>query len=99
MIHRALAADHTAAAIGFVEKINEVILYPLIQLLMGIAFVVFLWGAYQYLSKANEPSARQDGQRHMMYGIIGFVVMLSAYTILAIAIRTFFGNGAVPDVV
>jgi hypothetical protein len=33
--------------------------------------------------------ARETGRRHMLYGIIGLLVMLSAFAILRIAIETF----------
>ena len=33
--------------------------------------------------------AREEGKKHIMYGIIGLVVMVSAYTLLTIAANTF----------
>ncbi len=73
----------------FVSKVNDIILYPLIALLSGIAFLFFIWGCAVYILNADNDSAREEGKKHMMYGIIGLVVMLSAYTILAIATGTF----------
>ncbi|USN92236.1 MAG: hypothetical protein H6782_00205 [Candidatus Nomurabacteria bacterium] len=77
----------------FVAKLNDVILYPTIALLSAVAFLVFLWGCGQYFMNATNDQARQDGVKHITYGIIGLVVMLSAFTILAIAANTFGLSG------
>lgn len=87
---------HTTAASNLVAQINTIIVYPLIALFLALAVLMFVWGGFQYLYNAEDASARKDGQRHMLFGLIGIVVMVSAYTILAIAVRTFFGDAAVP---
>ena len=82
-------APGTQAAYAFVEKFNEVILYPVILLLTGIAFLVFLYGCLIYITHAENSSAREEGRSHIIYSIIGMFVMLVAYAILQIAANTF----------
>lgn len=83
-------AVETAA---FVARFNEVVLFPIIALLMGVALLVFLYGCAVYIASANNPSAREDGRKHIMYGVIGMLIMLIAYSILTIAANTFgFGD-------
>ena len=77
------------AAQGFLDKINEVILFPLITLMMAIALLVFLYGAFEYVKGASNDGEREKGRRHLLYGIIGMLVMLSAVAILYIAAGTF----------
>ncbi len=96
MLNTAEASGHVAAATSLVDQINSIILFPLITFLLAIAVIVFIWGGFQYLYKADDASARSEGQKHMLFGIIGIVVMISAFTLLSIATRTFFGNAAVP---
>lgn len=76
-------------AAGFVEKLNEHILFPTIALLSAVAFLVFLWGCAQYFINAANDTARQEGVKNITYGIIGLVIMLSAFSILKIATNTF----------
>lgn len=84
------AQDKAAAeAASFVARFNEVILYPLIALLSAVAFLIFLWGTAQYFINATNDQARQQGVKHITFGIIGLVVMLSAFAILRIATSTF----------
>lgn len=78
-----------AEAAGFVAKLNTIILFPTIALLSAVAFFVFLWGTAQYFFNASNDQAREQGVRHITWGIIGLVIMLSAFTILSIAASTF----------
>ena len=87
----ALAAPQDDAAVAthdFVETLNEVILFPTISLLIALATIIFLWGAAKYFINSNNEQSRQEGAKSMTYGIIGLVVMISAYTILTIATNT-----------
>jgi hypothetical protein len=79
----------TAEAFEFVQRFNEVILYPFILLLTGIAFLVFLYGCLIYITHAENSSAREQGRNHIIYSLIGMFVMLVAFTILQIAANTF----------
>lgn len=74
---------------GFLDKINHAILFPLITLMLAVALLVFLYGGFEYVRGASSESEREKGQRHLFYGIIGMLVMISAYAILSIAAATF----------
>jgi len=84
----AYAQGAEAAARSVLERLNDAILFPLITLMMSVAVLVFLWGGFEYIAKADNDTAREEGRRHMFWGIIGLVVMLSAYAILSIAAGT-----------
>jgi hypothetical protein len=85
----ALASGHVEAAQGVLSKIEGAILFPLMSLMVAVAFFMFLWGAYEYVLNAEDESGRETGRRHMLYGIIGLLVIISAYGILKIAAGTF----------
>jgi multidrug transporter EmrE-like cation transporter len=86
MIAYAAAAD---VARNFLMKLNDAILYPLISLMMAAALLVFLWGCFEFIMAAGDPGARTTGKKHILWGIVGMVVMVSAYGILTIAVGTF----------
>lgn len=77
------------AAFSLVEKINDVILFPLIALMMAIAFLTFLWGAFEYVKNSDSEQGREQGKSHLLWGTVGMLVMLSAWAILNIAANTF----------
>lgn len=92
MIAHAAAAD---VARGFLAQLNEIIIFPLIAFMMGVALLIFLYGCFEFILNAGNDGARNKGKQHILWGIVGFVVMVSAYAILRIAAGTF--GITVPD--
>ena len=70
-------------------ELNENILFPLIALLSAIAILVFLYGCFKFVTNTDDDSARATGKQHILWGIIGLLVMVSAYAILNIFAGTF----------
>lgn len=83
------ASEGQIVAQEFLGMFNEAILYPLITLMMAAALLVFLYGAFEYVKGASNEGARETGKRHLLYGTIGMLIMLSALSILALAAGTF----------
>lgn len=83
------AQEATEVARGFLARINEVILFPVITLLLAVALIVFLYGLFELVFSADSSDARNKGRKHILFGIIGMLVMLSALAILRIAAGTF----------
>jgi len=79
----------TVEAANFVAKINSIILIPLIALLSAVAFLVFIYGAAEYIMNAANDQAREEGKKHITYGIIGLTIMMSAFALLQLAAGTF----------
>ncbi len=73
---------------SFVATFNEVILFPTIALLTAVAFLVFIWGCVEYFINSTNEQSRQQGVKHITFGIIGLVIMVSAFAILNIAANT-----------
>ena len=82
-------SESTSAAARFVVIFNDVILFPTIALLSGIALLLFIWGCAEYIMNANNEEARGKGKLHIMYGLIGLFIMVSAYAILTFAVNSF----------
>ena len=74
------------------KLIQEQIFKPIIILLYSTAILLFFWGLFEFMwSMQNEKSdKRDDGKRHMMYGILGLVIMLSVKGIIML-IANFIG--------
>ena len=78
-----------AETMRFLNKVNTIILYPLIAGLVGLAFLIFIYGCAEYILNADNESARAEGKKHIFFGVIGLVVIVSAYGIITIAVNTF----------
>lgn len=64
---------------AFTDFINNI----LVPLVFALAFIVFIWGIFQYfiLGGADE-GKREEGRKLMLWGIIGFVLMVSIWGIV-----------------
>ena len=60
--------------------IVDKIVNPIIAVMFGFAVIVFLWGIFKFVSSEE---GREDGKRNMLWGMIGFFIMVSAYGIIA----------------
>ena len=71
------------------HKINEFILNPIIGLLFAVALIVFLWGMVQSIFLADSDVAREEGRRHMLWGVFGMFIMFAVFAIMRIIVNTF----------
>jgi uncharacterized membrane protein YidH (DUF202 family) len=83
------AQEHIEAAQSIVSRIENAILFPILSFMLAVAFLYFMWGAYEFVANAESDSGRDTGKQHMLYGIIGMVVMVSALALLRIVAGTF----------
>ena len=74
---------------AFLDRVIVQIINPIILLLSAGAFVVFVWGVFQFIVKAGDDTAREEGRRAILWGIVGLVVIFGAYGIINVALHTF----------
>ncbi len=72
-----------------IHNFATVILNPFIALMFGVALIIFLWGVFQYLWGGDSEEARKTGGLHILWGVVGLAIMLSAFGILNLALGTF----------
>jgi len=77
-----------------INTINNI----LVPVLFAVAFIVFLWGAFDtFILGANSEEVKERGKNLMLYGLIGFFVMVSIWGLVNILTGTFqFGNSTGP---
>lgn len=72
---------------GIITTIINGVLVPLV---FAIAFIVFIWGVFQYfIMGGHDEEAKDKGKSLMLYGIIGFFVMVSVWGLVNILVGTF----------
>ena len=65
------------------------IINPVVAILFTAAIVVFFWGMIQFVYSAGDDTKRNLGKQHMLWGVIGVFIMLSAYGILTLFTNSF----------
>lgn len=71
------------------------VLNAVIPLIIGLAFVVFLWGIYKYVSSASQ-EGKEGARDTIIYGVIGLFVMLAAWGLVNVLLNTFNLDTATP---
>ena len=77
------------ALIGFIGKVVDNIINPFIVLLFAMALVYFFWGLVQFIAGADDETKRGTGKKHMVWGVIGLVIMIGVFGIINILLNTF----------
>lgn len=72
-----------------IHNFAKIIVNPLIGLLFGIALIYFLWGVFQYFLKSDSGDSRKQGAQHILWGLIGLMIMVSAFGIINLVLGTF----------
>ena len=72
-------------------KINLYIVNPLIFLLIGIAVVFFLFGLIEFIASSDSTDGRDNGRRHLLWGIVGLFIIFSVYGIINLIQNTLVG--------
>lgn len=77
---------HAASSVdGLVVNFKNAIINPIIAILFALAFILFLWGAVAFVWNAGDSTSKEDGKNHMIWGLVGMLIMVSAYGIINVA--------------
>lgn len=74
---------------GFISNVVDLIIQPLIVLIVAAGVAYFIWGVAMFLWGAEKGEERKKGTEHLLWGVIGIVVMVAAIGILQIVVNTF----------
>lgn len=73
--------------VPFLEKVNRVILNPIITLAFAVALVYFIYGVIMFVNaEGKDKSKAKDA---VTWGLVGMFIMVSVYGILNLVLATF----------
>lgn len=78
-----------AALSGFIAKVVSLIIQPLVVLLLTAGVAYFIWGVAMYIMNSDNAEERSKGTQHLIWGILGIVIMVGVIGILKIVTSTF----------
>lgn len=84
----AQSSDAGSPVQAFINGVEAQILAPIVTLLALGAFVLFVWGIVEFIRGANNVEARQKGQQHILWGLVGLVIIFGANAIIRIIAAT-----------
>lgn len=82
--------------IPFLNRVNELILNPLIILAFTLSFAYLAYSVVRFLRLEAGDKSRKEAQDAIIWGIAGMVIMFSVYGIINFVLAT-FGVTAEPN--
>jgi hypothetical protein len=73
---------------SLVTKIMDVIVLPAVEGLFIFTFLIFIWGVVGFIRNKDDATARTEGGQHILWGVIGMFIMISAYGIIRVIANT-----------
>ena len=73
---------------NLIGNINKEIIAPIILLLFVLSLAMFFWGVADYIRGSGSEEVRKVGRDHMLWGLIGIFIMVSAWAIIGILLST-----------
>lgn len=67
---------------NIIQKVNDLILTPIIVLLFALAVAYFLFGLMKFIMNQDSEEDQVAGKKHMAWGAIGLAIMVSVWGIL-----------------
>ena len=95
LVSLAAPINDLSGAGGFIVGLINNVLVPV---LFAVAFIVFLWGAFDvFILGSNDEEVKEKGKNLMLWGLIGFFVMVSVWGLVNILTGSItFGNATAP---
>lgn len=70
------------------SNLVDYLINPLLLFVFAIGLLVFVFGVVEFLYGLNaDTEAKQNGKRHMLWGLVGMFIMVIAYPIVLIIIN------------
>lgn len=80
------------------DLITNIINGVLVPLVFAVSFVVFIWGVFFYfIASGDDSEKRENGKKLMLYGIVGFFLMVSVWGLVNILLGTVNLNSSTPN--
>ena len=88
----------SATICGVANTVIYIINDILVPVLFAVAFIVFLYGVFKsYIWSRGDETAVEEGHKLILWGLIGFAVMISLWGIVNVVTATFgIRSDAVP---
>ena len=76
--------------------LTSLLVDSVVPLLVAAAIVVFVWGMIEFIGNADNEEKRSKGKQLMLWGIIGFFVIVSIWGLVGLFTDFFGFQSALP---
>jgi ABC-type phosphate transport system permease subunit len=98
LAHPVFAQTSSSVSDTLITKFGTYIVNPLLLVIFAAGFFMFMWGLFQFMLNSSNSESTSEGQKHMIYGTLGMLIMVSVYGIISLLDSTFGLNLSNPTV-
>lgn len=80
------------------QRIITFVVDPSLRVIFTLGLFLFIWGIIEFLWGVQKGHAENEGKQHMIWGLVGMLIMVSVYGIIALIINSFGLQTASTDV-
>ena len=82
---------------SFVDNWIKTIQEGILPLIIGAAFICFLWGLTLYLKSSGDERSRTEGVAYMWWGLIGLTVLFGVWGFVGLLAGVLGADVSVPQ--
>jgi hypothetical protein len=76
---------------SFLDKLDSVILNPVLEVLFAVAFLYFLYAIIQLI--VADGTKKSEAKNAVLWSIVGMFIMISVYGLINLVLNTLHTNG------
>ena len=76
------------AGLALLERIVTYVIDPSVKVIFTLGLFMFFWGIVEFLFALREGKPSEPGKQHMIWGLVGMLIMVSVYGIIALIMNT-----------
>lgn len=85
------------AGTQLIDRVVDYIINPAILVIFALGFFLFVLGLVEFLWNLRSGEVQNNGKQHMIWGIVGMLIMVSVYGIISLIDETFELDFSNPD--
>ncbi|HWO07127.1 MAG TPA: hypothetical protein VNM40_00930 [Candidatus Paceibacterota bacterium] len=74
---------------ALLDRIETYVVEPIIAVIFTLGLLMFFVGIVEFLWQIKDGKTEGDGRKHMVWGLVGMLIMVSVYGIINLIINTF----------
>ena len=80
--------NSAAAGVQLLDRIKMYVIDPVLVVIFTLGLLLFFVGIVEFLWSLKSGEVKSEGKQHMVYGLVGMLIMVSVYGIINLIVNT-----------
>jgi hypothetical protein len=77
-----------SAGVDLLGRVVTYVIDPAVKVIFTLGLFYFMWGIVMYLWEMKDGKTDNDYRNHLIYGLLGMLIMVSVYGIIALVMNS-----------